>query len=666
MHPLTTTSSFLLTLFLSLHLTTSIPSNGISNLTNCNQNFSCGNLTNVTYPFTGGLRPSNCGPPEFGLTCENESVTILKANSLSYRVTILDQTSQTLRLSRSDLDDDSPCTRQFTNVTLDDRIFSLGSSHGLYLFYGCKKINDSVMGSDQPPKTSRFSCDNDGVPEEGFFSILYPYGTEYSFPYTFECQTNIQVPILETQAQQLLDNGSLVGEVLKEGFDVSYSNPYSVNCTECYKKHPGGYCGFDTQLGKPICICNDKLCPGFSRSGRRLLIAVGTSAAAAAILTLTVRERPHFRMNSSAFSFLSDFVLVLLLFIHVPSSSSNDDLFTACSKKFVCGNISAGFPFWGNDRSPACGIPELELRCESNIPKMKINQVAYRVLGINQDDGTLRIAREDSFVGLYCPPQFINSTFNPKVFESVEGSKNLTFIYGCKDAPTTIPGRIPFTCKINEVNDQSGYIQVGDTGPGECYASVFVPVSVTDWQPFGNMLEEHLKKGFEVRWKVDRECWECKTSSGVCGIDYATNQTTCYCPNQSRGSRTCAPPGFTPTPAPALPSQESSWSRGRLHIVVENFKKLNINLLLFINKFPVVLPVKNWCLCMEHRGKPVTAGGRMVGNGRLLIFLLRKLQRALGYQTGHEMNMGCSRFYSTSSLTTMELLTLEQVTQRIW
>ena len=30
----------------------------------------------------------------------------------------------------------------------------------------------------------------------------------------------------------------------------------------------------------------------------------------------------------------------------------------------------------------------------------------------------------------------------------------------------------------------------------------------------------------------------------------------------------------------------------------ENFGKLNINLLLFIIKFPVVIPVKNWCLCM--------------------------------------------------------------------
>ncbi|KAI5559269.1 hypothetical protein BDE02_17G098500 [Populus trichocarpa] len=288
MHPLTTTSSFLVTLFFSLHLTTSLLSNDTSNLSNCNQNFSCGNLTNVTYPFTGGLRPSHCGPPEFGLTCEDESVTILKANSLSYRVTRLDQTSQTLRLSRSDLYDDGKCTLQFTNTTLDNRIFSLGSSHELYLFYGCKKINDSVMGSDQLPKISRFSCDNHGVTEEGFFSIVYPYGTEYSFPNTFECQTTIRVPIPSTRAQQLFDNESVVGEVLKEGFDVSYSNPYSANCTKCYKEHPGGYCGFDTQLGKPICICNDKLCPEFSRSGRRLQIAAGTLAAATAILTLSV------------------------------------------------------------------------------------------------------------------------------------------------------------------------------------------------------------------------------------------------------------------------------------------------------------------------------------------------------------------------------------------
>ncbi|CAK7344279.1 unnamed protein product [Dovyalis caffra] len=145
-------------------------------------------------------------------------------------------------------------------------------------------------------------------------------------------------------------------------------------------------------------------------------------------------------MNSSVFSlspFLSFFVIGFLLFIGIPSSLSNNDLFD-CSNKFVCGDISAGFPFWGTGRPPACGIPELELKCEDNITKMKINEVAYRVLGIYHDTEILRIAREDYLAGL-CTPIFENSTFNPMVFQSVKGYTNLTFLYGCMAAPGNIP-----------------------------------------------------------------------------------------------------------------------------------------------------------------------------------------------------------------------------------
>ncbi|KAG6743132.1 hypothetical protein POTOM_054078 [Populus tomentosa] len=278
-------------------------------------------------------------------------------------------------------------------------------------------------------------------------------------------------------------------------------------------------------------------------------------------------------MNFPVFSLSpspSVFVIVLLLFVQVPSSVSNSTLFNDCSNKFVCGNISADFPFWGTGRPLACGIPELEIKCEDNIAKMNIDQVAYRVLDINQDDRILRIAREDYLVGL-CPPQFVNSTFNPKVFESVAGYTNLTFIYGCVAAPIAMPVPGLFTCKINAVNYQSGYIQGGATGPGDCYGSVFVPVSNAELSPVVIMrdLEQSLKEGFEVRWKVDGEAFrECNSSSGVCGIDSVTNQTTCYCPDQSSGSRTCAPPGSTPNADPAIPAPEFSWSRGQLHIAV--------------------------------------------------------------------------------------------------
>ncbi|KAJ6735023.1 WALL-ASSOCIATED RECEPTOR KINASE GALACTURONAN-BINDING DOMAIN-CONTAINING PROTEIN-RELATED [Salix purpurea] len=240
-------------------------------------------------------------------------------------------------------------------------------------------------------------------------------------------------------------------------------------------------------------------------------------------------------MNSSVFSFLSDFVFLLLLFIQIPSSLSNDDLYSACSKKFVCGDISAGFPFWGPGRSPTCGIPELELRCENDITTMNINQVAYRVLEIKHEIEILRIAREDYLVGL-CPPQFMNS-FNPKIFEPVEGYEFLTFIYGCKDASTTISGPKTFTCKINDVNNRSVYNQDGDDGPGKCNGSVFVPVlkdypqvwNTASWEWNMAAFEEQLKRGFEVRWKVDSECRECSTR--VCGFDNVTSQTsTCYYP----------------------------------------------------------------------------------------------------------------------------------------
>ncbi|KAJ6421387.1 hypothetical protein OIU84_028706 [Salix udensis] len=285
MQPLTTTS-FLLTLLFCLHSTTPSPSNDINNLPNCNQTFSCGSLKNVTYPFTGGLRPSHCGPPEFALTCEEDSVTILKDNSLSYRVTHLDQTSQTFRLSRSDFHGDSLCTLEHTNSSLNNSIFVLDPSHEtLSLFYTCDKINNSIIASDPMLRNFRFSCDIHGETEEGFYIIYIPY-IGYSSLGTIECKTSIQVPVLLSQGQQLLGNTSLVGEVLNEGFDVRYIDPYSADCTRCYKKHPGGYCGFDAQLGKPICICNDRLCP--AGKPRNLPLVIGLSTGSAVVIGLFI------------------------------------------------------------------------------------------------------------------------------------------------------------------------------------------------------------------------------------------------------------------------------------------------------------------------------------------------------------------------------------------
>ncbi|XP_061978045.1 LEAF RUST 10 DISEASE-RESISTANCE LOCUS RECEPTOR-LIKE PROTEIN KINASE-like 2.4 [Populus nigra] len=270
MHPLSTAAatSFLSTLLLFLHLTTSF---SMSNLSNFNQTFSCGALTDIT----GGQRPPYCGPPEFRLTGDGDKVTTLIVKSLPYRVTRVDQTSQTLRLSRLDFYDDLPCTHLSNSTTFDNGIFSLVSNNEtLSLFYGCKNIGDYVE------EKFKFFCGMPGDLEEGFFRV----GDHPSVDW---CRTSFQVPFLRSRAQQLQAEGSsLLVEVLKEGFDVSYRNPYGADCQKCYQ-HSGRQCGFDD---KPICICNDQLCPGTgaSRFCKGLKIAIAISTTVATIIAFSI------------------------------------------------------------------------------------------------------------------------------------------------------------------------------------------------------------------------------------------------------------------------------------------------------------------------------------------------------------------------------------------
>ncbi|KAL9354986.1 hypothetical protein Peur_052956 [Populus x canadensis] len=258
-------ATFLSTLLLLLHLTASFPSNDTSSLSK----FSCGALTDIT----GGQRPPYCGPPEFRLTGDGDKVsqvTTLIVKSLPYRVTRVDQTSQTLRLSRLDFYD-LPCTHLSNSTTFDNSIFSLVSNNEtLSLFYGCKNFGDPVA------EKFKFSCPMIGDSEEGFFKV----GDHPSVDW---CRTSFQVPFLRSWKQRLQAEGSLLlGEVLKDGFDVSYRNPYGADCQKCYQ-HSGSRCGFDD---KPICICNDQLCPEKSSNRKPLIIVV--SLASGAVLVIFV------------------------------------------------------------------------------------------------------------------------------------------------------------------------------------------------------------------------------------------------------------------------------------------------------------------------------------------------------------------------------------------
>ncbi|KAA8530597.1 hypothetical protein F0562_005306 [Nyssa sinensis] len=193
-------------------------------------------------------------------------------------------------------------------------------------------------------------------------------------------------------------------------------------------------------------------------------------------------------------------IYIVSVLLHLPPSlSDNNGQYTSCGVLFNCGNITGvDYPFWGSDRPENCGYPGLKLNCAYNIATIEIMNVEFRVLDINQETKILKIARND-------------------LMED-------------------------FNCAINGTDYKNGYVEIGAQGSGSCHVSVVVPISST---LFGEMvkfpsLKQVIAEGFEVKWKVDSAgCSECKNSNGQCGYDIALNQFTCFCTNQSSGSRTC-------------------------------------------------------------------------------------------------------------------------------
>ncbi|KAL0000032.1 hypothetical protein SO802_019634 [Lithocarpus litseifolius] len=156
--------------------------------------------------------------------------------------------------------------------------------------------------------------------------------------------------------------------------------------------------------------------------------------------------------------------------------------------------------------------------------------VTYQVLGVNPEAQILKITREDFSAGI-CSPEFVNSTLDPTLLDFGIGFQNLTLAYGC-DFSWIPLGQ--FSCQIN------GFVHIKweAYGPGECKVSVVVPVLVqsSPWTGINqSKLEEAIREGFDVKWKVDTTaCLNCTVHKGVCGYDLKQNQPTCYYSSPAR------------------------------------------------------------------------------------------------------------------------------------
>ncbi|XP_059451733.1 LEAF RUST 10 DISEASE-RESISTANCE LOCUS RECEPTOR-LIKE PROTEIN KINASE-like 1.3 isoform X2 [Corylus avellana] len=208
---------------------------------------------------------------------------------------------------------------------------------------------------------------------------------------------------------------------------------------------------------------------------------------------------------------ISFYFLFFVTFVGIPGSLCDDDIDpTSCGKKFNCGEIkNIGFPFWEDTRPTNCGSPGLKLHCEGSVTTMEIMKVTYRVLDVNLTNQILKISREDFLTGICSlPPELVDTTLDPTLFHFRPGYQNITLDYGCPSSLLPFLGH--FTCEVSG----DVLMELGAQGPKECNGSVVVPVPnllPPDVFFSSEILEQVIREGFEVEWKVDTAAYACPT-----------------------------------------------------------------------------------------------------------------------------------------------------------
>ncbi|KAL5573158.1 hypothetical protein UlMin_022755 [Ulmus minor] len=266
MHPHLSHSLLLIFILIgiSIHFPTSLCADD-ERYTNCNKNFTCGNIPNIGYPFWGGnLRSDYCGRPEFELNCSGEEPQIT-IGSLNHRVLRMNQDSYILIVARTDYLENL-CPQHFFNNSLGTSgLFDYTpDSQDVSLYYKC-------VSSIPTATQNRFTCNINETNSVNYFATeniirgqnnIIPGITSASFGTCAEIVTvrasDSAVADFETALTRNSASTSDMEDALKAGYDVKWDASNSM-CEQC--KSSGGQCGFNSTTPAFSCFCKDTAYP---------------------------------------------------------------------------------------------------------------------------------------------------------------------------------------------------------------------------------------------------------------------------------------------------------------------------------------------------------------------------------------------------------------------
>ncbi|OIW17555.1 hypothetical protein TanjilG_08833 [Lupinus angustifolius] len=367
--------------------------------------YSCGTITNLTYPFSGGTRPEYCGEPNLKVNCENH-VPKFTVNSVTYRIIDWDLKTQNLKVARDDLWD-TVCLTSYHATSFENTVFYFnGGLANITLLYDC-------TGNTQPTPNSE-DCG-------GGKYVYYGVGI---LPTNY-CKSVI-VPISGTLAQDVAKDESIIPNTLKDGFELRWDQSYA-QCSTCVET--GGVCGNkDDQFG---CFCNNgTLCQEKGKS--KVGVALGATAGAVVALVaifgfacfMVKRKKKIAAITKQSRS--ND---------HFLPPSSNDDTFTSTT------NMSQSVPSYISSKTDSVPpmksfyfgvqvftIDELEEATDSFHPSREIGEGGFGTVykGELKDGRVVAVKRhyESNFKRVQ---QFMNEV---EILAKLR-HKNLVTLYGC-------------------------------------------------------------------------------------------------------------------------------------------------------------------------------------------------------------------------------------------
>lgn len=210
--------------------------------------FTCGNITDLSYPFWFDSRPEYCGHPKFKLNCQGDNATINMA-SQDFRVIDVNSTTRTLTIARMDLWG-TKCPNEFNNFTLDYAVFNYTSNDvNSTMLYNC----DPLVYTPPPVNLStslEFDCPAKGYPIEAYFLLISEKWFNWS---ALGCRVSIIVPVLGVAVKSFMEEAIDPGDVIDQGFEVEWEPTEGGLCNNC--KISGGRCGYNISLEEFTCFC---------------------------------------------------------------------------------------------------------------------------------------------------------------------------------------------------------------------------------------------------------------------------------------------------------------------------------------------------------------------------------------------------------------------------